>query len=120
MRFALDDFGDGWASMVAMRLLRPEIVKVTTKGLTSRGALDENVARWLRARSASIGCRQIVVEQIDTMEKVEWANAMGFRLLQGRLLDSYILGTLPERAAPAVLPLATTGTEYGTVLPMIA
>jgi EAL domain-containing protein (putative c-di-GMP-specific phosphodiesterase class I) len=127
VRFALDDFGDGWASMVTMRLLRPEIVKVTTEGLSTRGRLDPRVATWLRLRSASVGCRQIVLEQIDTMKKVEWANAMGFRLLQGRLLDRYILESLPEQVAAAPLSLVTSvpGRDgareaLAPVLPMIA
>lgn len=100
VRFALDDFGEGWSSMVAMRMLRPAIVKVTTRGLQGKTLLDAEVSEWLIDRSAAVGCHRVVVEQLDTLEKVERVHALGFRLGQGRLLDRFVLGSLPgtERA----------------------
>jgi EAL domain-containing protein (putative c-di-GMP-specific phosphodiesterase class I) len=104
VRFALDDFGEGWASMVSMRLLRPAIVKVTTKGLQGKTLLDAEVSEWLIERSAAVGCHRVVVEQLDTLEKVERVHALGFRLGQGRLLDRYVLESLPgtDRASAPV------------------
>ena len=101
VRFALDDFGDGWSTMSALRALRPEILKVNLGSLRGTHGIDRNVATWVRNRAHVARCRRVVVEHLDSLEAVEEALGAGFRYGQGFVLDRYL-------AKQAGAPVGTT------------
>lgn len=104
VRFALDDFGDGWSTMAALRALRPEILKVDLRSLRGDDGIDRSVATWLRERAGLARCRQIVVERLDTVAAVEAALDAGFRYGQGFVLDRFLarVAGAPVGSSPVI------------------
>lgn len=90
VRFALDDFGEGWSTTLALRRLQPELLKVTMAGLSSERGWDDNLATWVRQRATSAGCTQIVVEYIEDPECAAWVKGHGFSHAQGHAIDRLV------------------------------
>ena len=81
LRFAIDDFGEGWSNLEAVHVVRPEVIKVTWRMLGSsdyEAALTDWVLRLARRLGAST-----VLEQIETSERARWAMRRGFTMGQG-------------------------------------
>ncbi|MEZ5138349.1 MAG: EAL domain-containing protein [Acidimicrobiales bacterium] len=80
VRFALDDFGEGWSNFAAVQALRPEILKVTTAivGPAHDPDLGPVVARFAREVGAAS-----VIEQVEDEATATWARQVGFDLGQG-------------------------------------
>ena len=90
VRFALDDFGDGWSTMATLRALRPEVLKVDLRAMRSRHGIDRATAGWVRERAERVRCEEIVVERLDTVDAVEEVLDAGFVLGQGFVLDRFL------------------------------
>ncbi len=90
VQVALDDFGEGWSTTLALRRLQPELLKVTMKGLSTERGWDDNLATWVQQRARSSGCRQIVVEYIETAECAAWVKRHGFSHAQGHAIDRVV------------------------------
>lgn len=83
VRFAVDDFGEGWANLTMVDIVRPEILKVT--GHTVGG--DDRLARWVVELARSLQATT-VYEMIETPEDLAWSKEMGFDQGQGYLWPS--------------------------------
>lgn len=84
VQFALDDFGEGWSNFEVVRLLRPEVLKVTT-AIVGPGA-HRAFAEVALDVAAAVGAR-CVLERIEDDATAAWAAAVGFDLGQGWLWD---------------------------------
>lgn len=80
VRFAVEDFGEGWANLAMVDIVRPEVLKVSRARLIE----DPRVARWVVDLARSLGAAA-VVEALDSVEDWAWAVEVGFELGQGRL-----------------------------------
>jgi EAL domain-containing protein (putative c-di-GMP-specific phosphodiesterase class I) len=80
VRFAVDDFGDGWAGPASVTILRPEIIKVRLARLV--GVRCHRPAARLR-RLAATHRAQVVVEQIERADHLVAAQRLGFAHGQG-------------------------------------
>ncbi|MCU1372541.1 MAG: diguanylate cyclase/phosphodiesterase [Ilumatobacteraceae bacterium] len=84
VRIALDDFGEQWANLDALRVIRPEILKVTRPTLESWSDPDA-VADWFLELAHGLEVDTTIIEQIETAEQLAWATARGFTCAQGHL-----------------------------------
>lgn len=82
VRFAVDDFGEGWSNFNALRIVKPEVIKVTL-GMLGGDAPDERLARWVVEAARSWPRTMTVLEQLETERHVEWARSLGFDAGQG-------------------------------------
>lgn len=99
-RLAVDDLGDGFASMRHVLELEPEIIKVDKK-LVSGIDLDDRRSSLLAALArfaADCGC-QIVAEGVERVEEADRLLDLGIPLMQGFLFghpapagDGLVLG----------------------------
>lgn len=94
VRFAVDDFGEGWSNAVTLRRLRPSVVKVRLAALLLGDRWDHEAASWLHTCASSVGARSIVVEQLESPADVVRCRAAGFALGQGRWFHGH------DRLAP--------------------
>lgn len=81
VRFAIDDFGDGWAGPPSTALVRPEVVKVRLGRLRDPAtgpALTASVRRAAATHHA-----RVVVEQVETAEDLLSVLRLGFTHAQG-------------------------------------
>ncbi len=88
VRFAVDDFGEGWANLSMVQALVPDILKVTRSTLAG----DEPFARWVVQLARSLGA-VTVLEQIETPSDLTWARRLGFDCGQGFLWPALPLAT---------------------------
>lgn len=101
VRFAIDDFGDGWASVESVEAVRPEVIKVRLPRLHRNGA-PTALARQLHTISAR-WVALVVVEQIETPADLILAITLGFPLAQGWYWDE--AGRVLKRSDAQVPPL---------------
>jgi EAL domain-containing protein (putative c-di-GMP-specific phosphodiesterase class I) len=80
VRFAVDDFGDGWAGPASVAILRPEIIKVRLARVA--GVRCQRGAARLR-RLAAAHRAEVVVEQIESGDHLLLARRSGFGHGQG-------------------------------------
>lgn len=93
VRFALDDFGEGWSNFSTVQVLRPEVVKVTTSvlGPHHQPDLAPEIVRFVHDVGAVA-----VLEQVEDLATLRWARAVGFDQAQGWMW------TCPDEAVPAL------------------
>ncbi|MEV4622522.1 EAL domain-containing protein [Asanoa sp. NPDC049573] len=104
-RIALDDVGADPASLAAMPLINPDIIKLDRSIVQSRSrswAVSQVVNAVLD--EAQRRGAQILAEGIERREDLDAARAMGATLGQGWLFGRP--GPLPERVEPSAEPLA--------------
>jgi len=105
IRLAVDDLGDGWASVDNVEFLGPEIIKIRLDHL--RGDQGRSRAAELRALAAKHHA-DVVVEQIETSADVELVRGLELSHGQGWYWD----GRFPGPASP--LPHGATGRSAGS------
>ena len=81
VRFAVDGFGEGWSNFSTARVVRPELLKVTTAVLGPRHQPD--LAPVIVSFARAIGATT-VIERVDDEATARWAQRVGFDLGQGR------------------------------------
>ena len=81
VRFAIDDYGDGWADMTSIDIVKPEVIKVRLDRLREPDWGDER-ARLLLAAAGRLHAH-VVVEQIETSADLEHIRSLGFTHAQG-------------------------------------
>lgn len=89
IRFAIDDLGDGWASVDNVEFLRPEIIKIRLEHL--RGTAGDADAKALTALAARHHA-DIVVEQLETEADVALACRLGVSHGQGWYWEGWFPG----------------------------
>jgi diguanylate cyclase (GGDEF)-like protein len=100
VRFALDDFGDGWSSLRLWAELRPEIVKIDKYFIheLEQHAVKVQTLKGL-ARFAETFGTLLVAEGIETEAELQIVRDLGIEFGQG-----YLLGRPAPLAAMAVPP----------------
>jgi EAL domain-containing protein (putative c-di-GMP-specific phosphodiesterase class I) len=81
VRFAIDDYGDGWADMTSVEIVKPEIIKVRLDRLRA-GRTGAELADALRDASERLHAH-VVVEQVETCSDLLTVRALGFTHAQG-------------------------------------
>jgi EAL domain-containing protein (putative c-di-GMP-specific phosphodiesterase class I) len=81
VRFAIDDFGDGWAGEASVGVVLPEVVKARRQQLELR-----STARALHRIAFELHV-PIVIEQVETAHHLELVRRQGFPLGQGWYWD---------------------------------
>lgn len=82
VRFAIDDYGEGWSGRATLLLVQPDLVKVTASMLESPAPASS--AGEVLALARQVGAAT-VVEQIERPDQLGWALEAGFTLGQGWL-----------------------------------
>jgi EAL domain-containing protein (putative c-di-GMP-specific phosphodiesterase class I) len=81
VRFAIDDYGDGWAGPASADVVRPEVLKVRLPSLRDRAGGAVLLCSLLAAAAAHHA--QVVVEEIETEADLRAARRLGFPHAQG-------------------------------------
>ncbi len=94
LRIALDDFGNGYASLTHLRQLPVDILKLDRAFATGIGreTRDEAVMQALLMLAAALDLI-VVVEGIERPEQLAWIETIGCPLVQGYLISPPISGT---------------------------
>ncbi|MDP9434446.1 MAG: EAL domain-containing protein [Actinomycetota bacterium] len=88
VRLALDDFGTGSSSLLHLRQVPVDTVKVDRAFVAGLGSSrrDEAIVRALRALAVELGMR-CVAEGVEEPRQQDWLTAQGVGLAQGFLLS---------------------------------
>lgn len=103
-RFAIDDFGAGYAGLSLLAEFQPETVKLDrqlVRNIAERGP-RQAIVRAVQRACDDLGI-DIVAEGVETLAEYDWLRGQGIRLFQGYLLARPGFRSLP----PAVLPRRT-------------
>ena len=92
IRFAIDDLGDGWATVDNVKFLQPEIIKIRLDHL--RGTGGEADAKALTALAAK-HLADVVVEQVENADDVALVRSLGMSHAQGWYWDGQFPGPAP-------------------------
>jgi diguanylate cyclase (GGDEF)-like protein len=84
-RVAVDDFGAGYASLVRLQALNPDVVKLDRSLLADTGARQRQLLSGVAQLAHQIGAT-VVAEGVETHAQLEAAIAAGCDAMQGFLL----------------------------------
>lgn len=88
VRFAIDDYGDGWADMNSVETVKPEIIKVRLGRLRAPLGGAELTDALLDAAARLHA--HVVVEQVETAADLELVRTLGFTHGQGWFWDAEV------------------------------
>jgi len=119
---ALDDFGEGYASLNVLRSLPLDVVKLDRSFVTPLAAnpAARNIARRV-IQIAQALYLEVVAEGVETAEEVQILQSMGCELAQGFVISkplsaSALLEFLSASSTPGNLPGGAEGNSDGFAL----
>lgn len=110
LKFAIDDFGAGYAGLNLLADFQPDVVKLDkqlVRGIESRGP-RQAIVRGIARTCTDLGI-EIIAEGIETEYEFDWFFGEGITLFQGYLLARPSLGHL---SSTFFLPQSASGQPH--------
>lgn len=101
IRFAIDDFGSGYAGLTLLAEFQPDSVKLDmalVRGIQSDGP-RQAIARAVAQVCTDLGI-DLIVEGVETMEEFRWFADIGVHLYQGYLFAKPAFEAIPSIVIP--------------------
>ncbi len=101
MRFAIDDFGAGYAGLTLLAEFQPDIVKLDmllVRGIHAHGP-RQAIVRAIAQVCADLGI-DFVIEGVETISEFAWFNDLGAHLFQGYLFAKPMFEAMPPFHIP--------------------
>ena len=102
VKFAIDDFGSGYAGLNLLAEFQPDAIKLDmmlVRDIASKGP-RQAIVRGIIRTCEDLGI-DIVAEGVETLDEYEWLRGEGIILFQGYLFARPAFRALPAAVFPA-------------------